>query len=189
MADSSISYNMIDPSVSYNRYKFLGHEFLTWLWFEIENQPDIFKIYDDQLELLQIGNRIVLENRLKEHIEVITIKGDDAGFEEGMLALRKGAVVTELNLLYQSNELKWQFTIKGESLNISNLITPTVERVNHPEEIEGAVLEKMYLIEKVTRLITSLFGHFIKQRVSDRWDKEHVPSIKSWIYRNKDQTS
>lgn len=27
---------MLDVSVSYDRYKFLGYEFLTWLWFLIE---------------------------------------------------------------------------------------------------------------------------------------------------------
>lgn len=31
---------MLDVSVSYNRYKFLGYEFLTWLWFAIEKDQD-----------------------------------------------------------------------------------------------------------------------------------------------------
>jgi len=89
---------MLDVAVSYNRYKFLGYEYLTWLWFLIENNQDKIGEPDREPLSLQIGNRVVLENRQKDAVESITIKGDDAGLEEGILALRKGAVVTELNL-------------------------------------------------------------------------------------------
>ena len=33
---------MLDLAVAYNRYRFLGDEFLTWLWYTIENDPDVF---------------------------------------------------------------------------------------------------------------------------------------------------
>ena len=108
---------MLDVAVSYNRYKFLGHEFLTWLWFLMEKDPSALKGLEPDLVSLEVGNRIVLENKINGSVESITIEGDDAGLEEGILALRKGAVVTEMNLHYQSGELKWQFTLKGESFN------------------------------------------------------------------------
>lgn len=81
---------MLDVAVSYNRFKFLGHEFLTWLWYSIENEPDILKNSENESVSLEIGNRIVLENRIGDSMETITIKGDDAGLEEGMLSLEKG---------------------------------------------------------------------------------------------------
>src|SRR4030043_36420 len=93
---------MLDVSVSYNRYKFIGHEFLTWLWFLIEKNPDILKQLNPDLVSLEIGNRVMLENTTRDSLETITIKGDDAGMEEGILALKKGAVVTELNLHAQA---------------------------------------------------------------------------------------
>jgi len=93
---------MLDVSVSYDRYKFLGYEFLTWLWFVMENQQDILKESDKELVSLDIGNCIVLENNKNDSTESITIKGDKAGLEEGILSLHKGAVVTELNLIYKA---------------------------------------------------------------------------------------
>ena len=30
---------MLDVAVAYNRFKFLGEEFLTWLWFVIDQDP------------------------------------------------------------------------------------------------------------------------------------------------------
>jgi len=54
---------MLDVAVAYNRFKFLGDEFLTWLWFIIENDPKYLKKFSPDLLSLEIGNRIVLENR------------------------------------------------------------------------------------------------------------------------------
>ena len=39
---------MLDVSVSYNRYKFLGHEFLTWLWFLIEKDRKLLEFFDSK---------------------------------------------------------------------------------------------------------------------------------------------
>ena len=112
---------MLDVAVAYNRYQFLGEEFLTWLWYVIEKDQNLIKNFDKDFVALEIGNRIVFENRRKESGERITIKGDGASLEEGILALKKGALVTELNIVYKSAELTWQFTLKGESLNFSSL--------------------------------------------------------------------
>ena len=114
---------MLDVAVAYNRFKFLGDEFLTWLWFIIEQDPAFLKSADPDLTSFEIGNRIVLEKKHKKTIERITIKGEEAGLEEARVALQNGALVAELNLVYRSAQQKWQFTVKGESLNLSGLNT------------------------------------------------------------------
>lgn len=173
---------MLDISFAYSRYKFLGNEFLTWLWFIVENDRERLKKIEKDLVYLNIGNRIVLENKINDAVETITILGDDAGLEEGIISLGKGAVVTEINLLYKSGDNEWRFTIKGESMNISNLKIPETAIVESSEDIEGMVLEKAYLYEKVTKLIDNLFNEFIKLRVSGKWSESIVPEIRKWIY-------
>jgi len=173
---------MLDVSVSYNRYKFLGYEFLTWLWFLIEKERNTIKELEPDFVSLEIGNRVALENRINDSVENITIKGDDAGLEEGILALRKGAVVTELNLQYQSGDLKWQFTLKGESFSVSNLSPPDTGPVETDKDTAGVVLEKAFLYEKVMVLIDTLFNHFIRLRVSNEWNSEVVPRLKKWVH-------
>jgi len=176
---------MLDISFAYSRYKFLGNEFLTWLWFIVENDRERLKKIEKDLVYLNIGNRIVLENKINDAVETITILGDDAGLEEGIISLGKGAVVTEINLLYKSGNNEWRFTIKGESMNISNLKIPETAIVESSEEIEGMVLEKAYLYEKATELIDNLFNEFIKLRVSGKWTESIVPQIRKWIYSQK----
>ncbi len=172
---------MLDVAVSYNRFKFLGHEFLTWLWYSIENEPDILKNSENESVSLEIGNRIVLQNRIGDSMETITIKGDDAGLEEGMLSLEKGAVVTELNLSYKEGDQEWNFTVKGESLSIANLKIPNSSQIELKEDIENAIIEKSFFYYKVIQLIDSLYGQFIHKRVSIDWNNTIRISLKRWI--------
>ena len=172
---------MLDVAVAYNRFKFLGDEFLTWLWFVIEQEPAIFKNMDPDLTSFKIGNRIVLEKRKKESVERITIKGENANFEEGMLALKKGALVAELNLVCRIAEQKWQFTLKGESLNLSGFKTPQIAPLENPDDPEGAILEKVFLYDKILQFLEKLYKTFIKLRTSNNWQNRVVPLIKKWM--------
>ena len=172
---------MLDVAVSYNRYKFIGHEFLTWLWYVVDNKESDLQQFDDDQFYLEIGNRIVLENSRTEDIETITIKGNEAGMEEGLLSLKKGAIVTELNLIYRFGDHDWQFNIKGESLHMSGVKLPETGNIETKEDIEGAVLEKIYLYDQLNQIMDKIFKFFIKLRVSENWEKEHVPAMKKWI--------
>jgi hypothetical protein len=172
---------MLDVAVAYTRFKFLGDEFLTWLWFVIEQDPAIFKGMDPDLTSFEIGNRIVLEKRKKESVERITIKGENANFEEGMLALNKGALVAELNLVCRTIEEKWQFTLKGESLNLSGFKTPKIAPLESPDDLESAILEKVFLYDKILQFLEKLYKHFIKLRTSNNWQSRVVPLIKKWM--------
>ena len=172
---------MLDVAVAYNRYQFLGEEFLTWLWYVIEKDQDLIKNFDKDFVALEIGNRMVFENRRKESGERITIKGDGASLEEGILTLKKGALVTELNVVYKSVELTWQFTLKGESLNVSSLNLPSTDVPESEEDLEGFVLEKIFLHDKILNLLENIFTHFIKLRLSNRWQNKMLPNIRNWI--------
>jgi hypothetical protein len=172
---------MLDVAVAYNRFKFLGDEFLTWLWFVIEQDPSVFRNADPDLTSFEIGNRIVLEKKHKKSFERITIKGEDAGLEEARMALKNGALVAELNLVYRSAQQKWQFTLKGESLNLSSLITPKIAAPESPDEVEGSVLEKIFLYDKILQFLEKLYKTFIKLRTSNRWQSHETSLIKKWL--------
>ena len=172
---------MLDVSVSYNRYKFLGYEYLTWLWFVVDEEQKTIKELAPEPVSLEIGNRLVVENKKKDAAESITIKGDDAGLEEGMLALRKGAVVTELNLVLKAKDQQWRFTLKGESLHFCGLKTPPTGPVEAREDLEGAVLEKAYLCDAGLQFMDKLFKAFITLRVSDDWANKVVPRLRRWM--------
>ena len=175
---------MLDISISYNKYKFLGNEFLTWLWFSIEKDQTFFGENSREKVVIEIGNRVVLEKHRKDsdRQETITIKGDDASLDEGIIALRKGAVVSEINLLYKVDDQTWHFTIKGESLHITGLKTPESGNISTEDDIDGAVLEKFFLYDRLLAIIDNAFQKFLKIRLSDEWKTEEIIKIKNWIY-------
>ena len=176
---------MLDIAVAYNRYRFLGNEFLTWLWFAIENDMEKIRQCDAELLDLDVGNRMVLENKLANGKENITIKGDAAGMEEALLALSKGALITDLHLVYKSGSVEWQFSVKGESLSFSGVKLPETGPMEAGEEMEGIILEKIFLYEKPFRLLDTLYQQFIKLRLSEKWNTHTLPSMKKWIVSAK----
>ena len=172
---------MLDLSVAYSRYRFLGDEFLTWLWYLIETGPDAFRSADPDCLALEVGNRVVLENRKGKSIERITIKGDDAGLEEGKMALKKGALVTELAMVFKTGEHEWWFSIKGESLNLSNLRAPGPTLPQSPEEMEPFLLDKTQQFYKLIDFIEKMYKFFIKERISKSWSSKTTPALKKWV--------
>ncbi|MDY6905688.1 MAG: hypothetical protein SWH61_13510 [Thermodesulfobacteriota bacterium] len=171
---------MLDISVSYNRYKFLGHEFLTWLWFLMETDPDQIVNKDNEPVLLGLGSRIVLENSRSEGVETITIKGGESELEEGRLAVRKGALVTEMNLNMEAGGLAWIFDLKGESLDVAGLKLPETDGTEQ-DSVEAAVLDRIDLYETVVSFVQHTYTRFIKLRVSRQWQEKTAPGMKKWI--------
>jgi hypothetical protein len=179
---------MLDIATAYNRYKFIGHEFLTWLWFLIETDGHRLGQPDPQPIALSLGKRIVLENPREDHSEKVTIKGDYANFEAGILPLRQGSLVTELSLEAKSAEMSWEFNLKGESLSVSSMKMSTTGPIESLDDVEGAVLEKVYLIETMLQFIDTLFERFINIRVTKDWDDKTVPEIQQWIIKNENRS-
>ena len=172
---------MLDVNYSFKRYGFLGNEFLTWLWFLTENdQKAVAEILKESITLT-LGNRIALEKKNKDDVERVTVKGDTASMDEGILALRKGAVVSEAHWVMEMADSKWTFTLKGASLDIAGLKTPPTAPIKMNAEIEGAVLEKTSLIDRPVNAVNALFAHFAKIRISPEWEKIHVARMKNWI--------
>ena len=174
---------MLDIATAYNKYGFLGNEFLTWIWYLIETDQDITTLASSKDPIIfEIGNSISLENNLGDKTkEKITIKGDQAGHEEGGTALKKGAWVTDMNLICRMGEEEYKFSIKGESFNITGLKTPTIDISSSEDEIEGLIIEKTFLIMKVIRVIDTLFSKFIEKRISDDWNRSDLKGIRDWI--------
>jgi len=180
---------MLDIATAYNRYGFIGHEFLTWLWYLIETDGHRLGQSQPQPILLALGKRIVLENPREDHAEKITIKGDYANFEAGILPLRQGSLVTELSLAAKSAEMTWEFNLKGESLSVSSMKMSTTGPIESLDDVEGAVLEKVYLLETILQFIDTLFERFLKMRITKDWDEKAVPEIRQWIIKNEARSS
>jgi hypothetical protein len=50
-----------------------------------------------------------------------------------------------------------------------------------PEDLEGFVLEKTYLYDKILQFLEKIYILFIKERLSPRWSSAVVPGMKKWM--------
>ena len=180
---------MLDIATAYNRYKFLGHEFLTWLWYLVETDGHRLGQTEPTAIVLALGKRIVLENPRENHAEKVTIKGDYANFDAGILPLRQGSLVTELSLEAKSTGMTWDFNLKGESLSVSGMRMSSTGPIESLDDVEGALLEKIYLLETILQFIDTLFERFVRMRVTNEWDDRVVPQIRQWIIKNEERSN
>ncbi len=174
---------MLDIATAYSKYKFLGNEFLTWIWFLTETETDISSTLNSSYPVsIDIGNSINLENSLGDKsTEKISIRGDQAGLEEGTTALKKGAWVTQINLTLKIDQEEYKLTLKGESFNITGFKTPKTDTASGDDEIEGMVLEKVYFYFGVIEVIDNLFLKYLEKRTSDDWQDKELKKIRAWI--------
>ncbi len=175
---------MLDVAVAYNRYKYLGHEFLTWLWFMMETDKAGLKFPDSDSIDLTVGNRIVLENSRHNRDETVTIKGDGAGLEEGVVALQKGALVTEISLAAKTPEAEWRFNLRGESLNITSFKPPEKSSESEEGDTEQRVLGQISQVERIENILHHLYRQFIRIRLSGDWSKTVVPAMRRWMIQS-----
>ena len=178
---------MMDIAVAYNRYAFLGSEFLAWLWWASENDAESIsnaaKPDGEVSVILTLGNGMSIENDgqgLKPKSK-ITIKGADAGHKEAMIALSEGGSIKEIHFHCTIGENEFSFTITSNDLALKSLKTPSTGEVKKQEEIEGAVLEKLYLNGSIFEILDTLFFSFVDSRLSGDWDDTILPAINGWL--------
>lgn len=172
---------MLDISILFKRYRFLGFEFLTWLWFLTEKTGGSIDLSEQDNVLLVPGDKIVMELVDSAKPERVTILGEEADLEEARISLKKRMLVREMKFRLKINDNEWSFGLNGESFSFNSFKTPKTGKVEKKEDLEGAILEKIFLYEECINVIDTLFKRFIKQRISDEWTKRQIPSLRKWI--------
>lgn len=162
------------------RFAFLGSEFLTWLWYAAENDPSVVEKAVGEGAFLTLSDRVVLEKKFRESVERVTIRGEGAEMDEGLLALKKGGAVAEATFEITINNENYRFAIKAEGLAVSGLKTPAVGSSKDPEELSGAIIEKAGLIRVALDAIDKLYASFLQKRTTGEWKNKVLPAMAKW---------
>lgn len=181
--------------------RFVGREFLLWLWFESE-------IFEATLSTKVHGSfGLWLEGRLvlSEGKESTTIKGTSPGHHrEAKEALLRGKLPERAGLHLSWGDNESTLTLKGEAMALSGLVLPTKldkaeaaapallappppprkkkradARQAGDEEVE-AFYERMHLTRDVEDILEALYADFLALRLSGAWDAHVVPALEAW---------
>ena len=65
-------------------------------------------------------------------------------------------------------------------LNYRSFKSPRIEQ-DSENDPDGLFYEKIGLLEKAVNAVDSVFGEFVKRRVSDKWKSRELPALRKWV--------
>jgi DNA recombination-dependent growth factor C len=160
--------------------RFLGYEFLTWLWFFSEHGQEGVPVGNGGKVAVSLGERLVL-NRPDDGRERIICTTQASALHEARTALQQGKWVQEVQLVLRTGDNEYTLTLDTTLWTIKGLKTPKQLPDFDAEDDEGRFLEKMFSLEEAFTALNGLYGHFLKLRLSSLWEADVLPALKLWI--------
>lgn len=160
--------------------RFMGREFIVWLWFESEMQETNLRPtgVDPCAIWLEAQITLVLEkeeSRLKGAIP--------ASSPEAKEALRQGKLPREAKMRMVRGDREFVWTLKADSLGLSGLKLPT--QLKKTDEKHEVFYERMMLLEDLDATLAALYTDFVHLRLSDAWDDEIELMMQNWAHGEK----
>ncbi len=154
--------------------RFLGSEFLLWVWFESEAYEGTLPLADGTQCEFWLESDLVLANGT----EIAALKGmAPSANAEAHEALRQGKIPTRARIRILRNELEFGFVLSAEDLSLSSVKIPAQLKREQDEKF----YERMFLIEQLEQIVESLFADFLVLRLSKTWETTVLPAIRTWV--------
>ena len=131
----------------------LGQEFLTWLWYRSDSNPQAFTDTDGTPFSVSLEQRITVEGGQGEERETTAVSGALSPLREARVGLATGKKVTRALLLMSKEEMNFSVTLKAESFAMGSMKTPKVEKPEEDDDPDAVFLEKIFLMETGVRLL------------------------------------
>jgi hypothetical protein len=157
--------------------RFLGGEFLLWLWFSRDVTGGEIYIKGRGAVIVSLETQIALADPLAER-EKVSIRGfDPFGGAEAGEALSTGKLPRKVGLRVVFEQNEWVMTIDSNTLALSGVKLPA----QVSQGSEELFYERMRLLEQVHELVESLYAHFLGVRLSPAWASDVAPALRAWV--------
>ncbi len=165
--------------------RFLGQEFLTWLWWKSEERGGSVDLPGSGDITVVFEKHMLLESGEGESTEKIVCTGLQAELQEARTGLRMGKKLEQARIVIGHNDYEYSFTLAAALMEFRNVRLPKTETTENdksdsPEEIEGMILERIYLFEELIKLVNALFKMFLDMRLSAAW-RDELQKIRGWV--------
>ena len=155
--------------------RFVGREFLLWLWFESERTETNLRPLGGPACSLWLDTQITLsgadgEARIKAPMA--------AASKEAKTALAEGKLPTAARLHLIVEELEFSCGFRAEELAVSGLKVPS--QLKADSEPDEALFERISLTERFMATMTALYAEFLALRLSPGWEKITTRELKKW---------
>lgn len=163
--------------------RFLGQEFLTWLWWKSEERGGVVALPEEGDIVVVFEKHMLLEYGEGDSNEKLICRGLQTELQEARTGLVMGKKLEQARIQLVYNDYEWNFTLAAALMEFRNVKLPKTagpDNVNDQEEREGMVLERIHLFEELIRIVLALYRVFLKQRVSEQW-REELLKMREWV--------
>jgi len=165
--------------------RFLGQEFLTWLWYKSEERGGSVLLPNDGDITVVFEKHMLLESGEGESAEKLICTGLQTELQEARTGLQMGKKLEQARIVIGHMANEYSFTLAAAMMEFRNVRLPKTEGTEKdpgadPEEVEGMVLERIYLFEELVRLVNELFRLYLEVRLGESW-REELLKIRTWV--------
>ncbi len=164
--------------------RFLGQEFLAWLWYKAEERGGSVEIPGLGDIVLSFEKHMLLEFGEGEASEKVICRGLQTELREARAGLALGKKPEQARIRIGMGEHEFSVTLTAATLEFRNVRLPrTVDQTDEkddPDSQEAMILERVGLFEQLNTIVNDLFRLFINIRASDLWPGELL-KIRQWI--------
>lgn len=161
--------------------RFLGQEFLIWLWRLAEERGGNVSLPDGGEVTVIFEKHMLLESGQGPDCEKLVCRGEMTELREARAGLALGKRPEQARLRLVREEREYSLTLTASTLEFRSMKLPAAgDGEKDRSGIEGQVLERIFLIEEGIDLINGLFRRFVTLRASEQWPVE-LAALRQWI--------
>jgi hypothetical protein len=157
--------------------RFLGGEFVLWLWFSQDSLGGLLTLPSLGAVEIVLGSQLMLADPLTPP-ETVHVRGQDpCASSAAEQALHQGKLPRKVGLRLTFEQNDWVFTLDAATLGLSGVKLPALLSEGEEEHFH----ERMRLFEQMHDLVRALYARFLAVRLSPAWDSAVAPSIRRWL--------
>lgn len=159
---------------------FLGNEYLLWLWYVLDADPEFIKLTDGSEAAVMLTRTLMLEcPRGQTGREIFTSDGPTR-LPEARRAIQAGKLPRKIGLILSRHDNQYDLTLSAESLAVSGAKLPAPESTDERARLEERITQVRHLVET----LDLLYDTFTSHRASDAWQKE-LTRMQRWLQQGE----
>ena len=163
--------------------RFLGQEFLAWLWYKSEERGGNVELPGIGDILVVFEKHMLLEYGEGEASEKLICRGLQTELKEARAGLTLGKKPEQARIRLARGDYEFSVTLTAATMEFRSVRLPKTAGAgdgDDPDSLEGQILERIGLFEEMTGLVNELFRLFVNIRASSQWSEELV-KVMDWV--------
>jgi len=154
--------------------RFLGEEFLLWLWMRGLTEGGTSGADGDSSACF-LDDEVLLVTERGDVKELSLRKGNPPESLEAFEALSRGMRPSRAKLRILAGDMEWAFTLGAAQLEVSGMKLPPTQA----KDIQGRVSDRLFLIEEGVAHLERRFALFLNRRAKNADGLES--EMKAWV--------